>query len=185
MKNMILKSLLVTSLLSTGALAYDASSVNVMATGYKTAGKVAVPTTFDKVTLSVKKNDSFKKFISSASVKIDVMSINSKMKFRDNNITSTLFKLSGFSEITANVKSVKGNNKKGVLKVEINMNNVKKVVSMPYTVTANTLKAEASIDVLDFSMNKGFKAFAAKCKAFHANKTFSDVKVAFELPFTK
>lgn len=185
MKNIILKSLLVSSLLSTGAFAYDASSINVIATGYKTAGKIAVSTTFDKVTLSIKKNDNFTKFIKSAIVKIDVMSINSKMKFRDNNITSTLFKLSGFSEIQAKVMDVKGNDKKGTLKVEINMNNVKKVVSMPYTIDSNTVKASGTIDVLDFSMNKGFTAFAAKCKAFHANKTFTDVTIAFELPFTK
>ena len=101
MKNLILKSLLVGSLLASSAFGYEASSVKVNVMAYKTKAKSGVAITFDKVSLSIKKNTDFAKFITSAEVSIDVNSINSKMKFRDNNIKATLFKIANISEVKA------------------------------------------------------------------------------------
>jgi len=185
MKNLILKSLLVGSLLTSSAFAYEASSVKVNVMGYKTKAKSGVAVTFDKVKLSIKKNADFSKFINSAAVSIDINSLNSKMKFRDNNIKSTLFKIANISEINAKVLKVTGDDKKGTLDVEVSMNNVKKVIPMKYTVSSGTLKADGVLDVLDFAMSKSFAAFAAKCKGFHGGKSFSDVGLSFSLPFTK
>lgn len=183
MKNMILKSLLVSTILATSAFAYEASSVSVNWIGYKTQGKAGVPGTFDKVTLEAKKNDDFSKFLSSANVNIDPYSLNSKMKFRDTNITSTLFKLANIKDIKAKVAKVNGDIKAGSLDVEIAMNNTKKIIPMKYTVEAGVLKAVGTIELLDFAMGESFNAFAAKCKPFHAGKTWSEVTVSFDLAF--
>ena len=183
MKRIFLKSIITASLLAANALAYEASSVNVNWTGYKTQAKGPVGGTFDKVNLKIEKNDDFAKFLSSASVSIDPYSLNSKMPFRDNNITSTLFKVANVNEIKAMVKKVNGDNKAGTLDVEITMNNKSKVIPMEYKVEASTLKAQGKIEILDFAMNESFNAFATKCKPFHAGKTWSEVGVAFELPF--
>lgn len=181
----VTRSILISSLLSVGAFAYEASNVNVNWTGYKTEGKAAVSGTFDKVNLEIAKDDNFSKFLSSAKVSIDPYTINTKMKFRDNNISSTLFKIANVNEIKANVKKVMGDEAKGKLDVEINMNGVSKIVPMNYTVEASAIKAEGVIDILNFSMNESFAAFAAKCKPFHAGKTWSEVTVSFNLPFKK
>lgn len=183
MKKMILKSLLVGTLLSTSAFAYEASSVSVNWIGFKTQNKVGVPGTFNKVDFSISKNDDFAKFLTSANVTIDALSLDSKMKFRDNNIISTLFKLANVSQIKAKIVKVTGDDKMGSIDVEIDMNNTKKVIPMKYKVEDSVVKATGAIEILDFAMNESFAAFAAKCKAFHAGKTWSDTTVSFDIPF--
>ncbi len=185
MNKMILKSLLVSSLLSVSAFGYSASSIDVKWVGFKSKAKVGIPGTFNTVKLDIKSSDDFNAFLASAKVSIDTMSINSKMKFRDKNITSTLFKESNAKEITAMVKKVSGDMSKGTLDVEIVMNKTAKTIPMNYEVKGNKLIAKGSVDVLNFAMKNSFAAFAAKCRAFHANKTWSDVEISFELPFTK
>lgn len=180
-----IKLMLASSLLSMSAYAYDASKVDVIWTGYKTQAKAPVSGTFDKVGFEITKNDDFAKFLSSAKVSIDPYSINSKMKFRDNNISSTLFKVANITEIKAVAKNVSGDESKGKVDVEITMNNVSKVVAMDYMVEGTIIKAKGDINVLDFAMDKSLAAFAEKCKPFHAGKTWADVTVAFDLPFTK
>ena len=185
MKNMFLKSLLIGSLLSVNALAYEASEVIVKFVGYKSKAKTGVEGKFDKVKLEIQKNDEFKAFLTSSKVIIDSSSVNTKIKFRDKNISSTLFKSDNLKEIKAMIKKVNGDMKKGTLDVEIIMNKVSKTISMTYTNSNNILVAEGLIDVLDFAMNNSYAAFAAKCKPFHAGKSWSDVTISFELPYTK
>lgn len=185
MKNKILKSLLVSCLLSTGVYAYEASNINVNWIGFKTQNKVGVAGTFNKSVLTINQNADFSKFLTSAKVNIDISSLDSKMKFRDKNITSTLFKIAGITEIKANVVKVAGDDTKGVIDVEIDMNNVKKVIPMKYAVEAGVLKASGVVDVINHSMSESFNAFATKCKPFHAGKTWSEVSVSFDLPFKK
>ena len=177
--------LLLASTMITGLYAYDASEVNVNFIGYKIKTKVGVPGTFKKATLDITNNADFSKFLNSAKVTIDVNSLDTKMKMRDNNITSTLFKVVNVEEIKAKVVKVTGDDMKGIVDVEINMNNTKKVIPMKYTVVDNSLVAQGEIDVLDFAMEESLAAFAKKCKPFHAGKTWSEVTVSFTLPFNK
>ena len=185
MKNIIIKSLLIGSLLSVNTLAYEASSVKVKFVGYKSKAKTGVEGNFDKVKLEIQKNNDFMAFLTSSKVIIDSSSVNTKIKFRDKNINTTLFKPDSLKEIIAMIKKVNGDMKKGTLDVEIIMNKVSKTISMPYTNSNNTLMAQGTIDVLDFAMNNSYAAFAAKCKPFHAGKSWSDVAISFELPYTK
>jgi len=185
MKNLIVKSFLVGMLLNVSAFAYEATKVDVEWIGFKTNSKVGVTGTFNHVDLQIKSSANFNEFINSAKVKIDTSSLNSKMKFRDTNIISTLFNLSSTKEIIATVKKVNGSMKSGELEVEIVMNNNAKTILMKYDVKENNLIAKGSIDILDFSMHKSFNAFSAICKPFHEGKTWSEVSVSFDLFFTK
>ena len=182
---MLLKSLLITAMLSVCMFAYDAVKVDVKWTGFKTVAKKGVPGTFDTVNLSIQKNDDFHTFLRSAKVTIDTASLNSNSKVRDNNITSTLFAAAGAQKITAMVKESKGDMSMGILDVEITMNEVSNIVKMNYSVKNNTLTANGMIDVLNFSMKEGFTAFATKCATLHAGKSWTNVNISFELPFTK
>lgn len=185
MKNTVLKSFVLCSILSLSSYAYTASDLQVNAVGYKTAKKVGVPITFDKFEFSIKENKDFAKFMKSASINIDVYSLNSKMKYRDNNITSTLFKLTDIKEIKARVVKVKGSSDTGVFDVEISMNNVTKIVKMPYSLISGILEAKGRIDILDFALSESFAAFAKKCKGLHAGKSFSDVEISFNFNLKK
>jgi polyisoprenoid-binding protein YceI len=184
MKKIIGKLLLASTMISS-VYAYDASNVEVNFTGFKLQNKVAVPGTFSKTTLDIKNNTDFIKFLSSANVTIDVESIDTKMKMRNNNIKSTLFKVANIKEINAKVVKVMGDDMKGTVDIEIDMNNTKKIIPMTYMTKDGVLTAKGAIDVLDFAMNESFAAFAAKCKPFHANKTWSNVDISFNLTYTK
>lgn len=100
----MLKKILLSSILSLGLVstlnAYEVNGdLGVKWTGHKNKVKVGVPGTFKNIKLSIEKNDDLVKFLQSANVTIDAMSLDSKMPFRDNNITSTLFALTSAKEI--------------------------------------------------------------------------------------
>lgn len=185
MKNITLKIVFICLFFSISAYAYEASDVNIKWTGFKTELKKGVPGTFDKINLDINSNDDFKKFLQSAKVYIDTESLNSNVKTRDNNIISTLFHLEGAKMIYVTVNKVNGDMSSGKLLLEIIMNKVSQVVSMDYKVKEQKVIANGTIDILDFSMNDSFKAFATKCSKLHAGKTWTQVDIYFELPFTK
>ena len=177
--------LFLASAIMTSVYAYEASEVNVGFIGYKMQTKVGVPGVFDQAKLDIKSDVDFTKFLTSANVTIDISTLNTKMRMRDNNITSTLFKVANIKEIKAKVVKVTGDEMKGTVDVEIDMNNTKKVIPMTYVSKDGVLTAEGAIDVIDFTMTESLAAFAKKCKPFHAGKTWSEVSVSFTLPFKK
>ena len=181
----IIGNLLLASTMISSVYAYDASKIEVGFTGYKMKIKVPVPGTFTKTTLDIKKNADFEKFLTSANVTIDVDSIDTKMKMRNNNIKSTLFKVANIKEINAKVVKVMGDDMQGTVDIEIDMNNTKKIIPMMYITKDDVLTAKGAIDILDFAMNESFAAFAKKCKPFHAGMTWTNVDISFNLTYTK
>lgn len=181
-----MKKILVSSLLSVGLLtslsAYELNGdLGVKWTGFKTAGKVGVPGTFKKIDLSIEKNDNLSAFLKSAKVTIDALSLDSKLPFRDKNITSTVFSLASAKTIKGTISSVDEAKKSLVL--DLTMNEVTKPVNMTYEVADGKIVAKGSIEILDFALKDSFAAFAKKCGALHAGKSYSDVAIEFTLPF--
>ncbi len=183
MKKILLTAVLAFALF-TNLNAYDLDGdLGLKWTGFKSANKVGVAGTFKKVTLEMKKAAKLADFLKSSKVEIDTSSVNTKMGFRDKNITSTLFKLASSKLIKGSISSVKGDDKKGSLSLTLTMNEVTKEVPMTYEVSANKIIVKGSVEILDFALSESFAAFAKKCKAFHQNKTYSDVAVEFTIPF--
>ena len=65
----------------------------------------------------------------------------------------------------------------------VTMNGQTKTVVMSYSVTDGKLQAEGTLDIMDFSASEAFKKFAALCtNAWHKGKSWSDVKIEFNVP---
>lgn len=181
-----MKKVLVSSILSLGLLtslnAYELNGdLGVKWVGFKTAKKVGVPGSFKKIDLKIEKNDNFADFLKSAKVTIDALSLDSKLPFRDKNITSTVFSLASAKTIKGSISSV--DEAKKTLVLDVTMNDVTKPVTMTYTNEGGKVVAKGNLEILDFALKDSFAAFAKKCGAFHAGKTFSDVDVEFTIPY--
>ncbi len=181
MKKIILSSILALGLVSS-LNAYELNGdLGVKWTGFKTAKKVGVSGTFKDIKLSITKTDKLADFLKSAKVEIDAMKIDSKLPFRDKNITSTLFSLASAKTVTGSISNV--DESKKTLVLDVTMNSITKQVPMTYTLEAGKIIAKGTLEILDFDMKSSFDAFAKKCGGFHAGKTFSDVDVEFTLPY--
>lgn len=182
----MLKKILLSSVLSLGLVsslnAYELNGdLDVKWTGYKNKVKVGVPGTFKSIKLSIDKNDDLVKFLQSANVTIDAMSLDSKMPFRDNNITSTLFGLASAKEIKGSIASV--DVAKNELVLKITMNGIEKDIPMKFEKTASEINAKGTLEILDFGLKDSFAAFAKKCGPLHQMTSYSDVTIEFTLPY--
>lgn len=65
--------------------------------------------------------------------------------------------------------------------LEVTLNDVTKVVEMPYTVTDGVLTAKGSTDVVEYNGSEAFEKFAALCTAFHYGKSWSDIELMFSV----
>ncbi len=183
--NKIVKLSLASLLLASFANAYSVNGdLGVTFTGYKTAAKKGVDGTFKKMDFKHAENKNFADFLKSLTVDIDPLSLDTKMKMRNDNV-SIIFKNANVANIVAKVVEAKGDDKAGTLEVEITMNKVSKKVPFSYKVEKDALMAEGKIDVLEFALEKSFGDFAKKCKGFHAGKTFTEVGLKFSVPFKK
>jgi len=182
----MLKKVLLSSVLSLGLIsslnAYEVNGdLGVKWVGYKNKVKVGVPGTFKEVTLSIEKNDDLSEFLKSANVSINTLSLDSKLPFRDKNITSTLFSLVSAKEIKGSIASVDVEKNELVLKVT--MNQIEKDVLMKFEKSDSTIMAKGKIEILDFDLKDSFLAFAKKCGALHQMTSYSDVDIEFTLPY--
>lgn len=181
-----MKKILLSSVLALGlcinANAYELNGdLGVKWTGFKTEKKAPVSGTFKDIKLSITSNEDLSTFLKSAKVEIQALSIDSKMPFRDKNITSTLFSLSSSKLIKAEVKDVDTKNSK--LTMNLTMNEVTKEVTMDYKTENGNITAIGNIEIFDYALKDSFLAFAKKCAAFHQNKTFTDVSLSFTIPY--
>ncbi len=181
MKKIVLSSILALGLVSS-LNAYELNgNLDVKYTGFKTAKKVGVSGTFKSIKLDIKKSDKLADFLKSAKVEIDTATVDTKLPFRDKNITSTIFSLASAKTVTGTISSV--DEAKKTLNLDVTMNGVKKTIPMTYTADDGKIVAKGKLEILDFNLKSSFDAFAKKCGSFHAGKTFSDVDVEFTLPY--
>ncbi|AXH08951.1 hypothetical protein CP960_04640 [Malaciobacter halophilus] len=169
---------------SIGLNAYELNgNLKVGWTGYKTEEKIGVSGTFKKIDLQIKKSEDFVKFLKSAKVKIDSLSLESGLEVRNKSMINTLFSLKSSQKVVASIKEV--NLEKNIILLDLEMNKVLKQVPMKYHVEDKKVIATGVIDILDYSMSESFSKFAKECFDLHKGKTFSEVTISFELPFKK
>ncbi len=181
MRKLVLSSILALGLISS-LNAYELNGdLGVKWTGFKTAKKVGVSGTFKDMKIAIGKSDSLSDFLKSAKVEIDALKIDSKLPFRDKNITSTIFSLASAKNIKGAISQVDETKKE--LTLDVTMNEVTKAVPMKYEIQNGKIVAKGSLEILDYGLKSSFEAFALKCKGFHAGKTFSDVDLEITLPF--
>jgi hypothetical protein len=150
--------------------------IQVQWTAFKTPLKVGVSGSFDEVVLSTKKAQSLKELLTNSSAKIKTRSANTKNNSRDATLNEFFFKPFG-QTIEAKVVDVELSRK--LVKVELIIAGVKRVIPLRYTLTNDLLEAKGIIDIMDFEGKTALDSIHKTCYDLHAGKTWSDVQIAF------
>ena len=154
---------------------------------YKTASKIGVSGTFDKVDYKAvaKEGKNFREILVGSSVSIDTSSVNSKNTGRDVKLVKFFFEQMNSNTITAKItdikadKKLKGKPRTGVVTLNVTMNGVTKSVPMKYSFADSVFSAKGTIDIFDFSASKALSSINKACFDLHKGKTWNDVTIAF------
>ena len=153
-------------------------------TAFKTPLKKGVSGTFSKVITNKFATGSINDILIGSKASIFTTSINSNNAPRDKKLWENFFALMSGEHIDSKVISLTGDNKKGLVTVNITMNKISKNIPMMYTVVDNKIVAKGVIDLFDFTMQKSLTAINTACFDLHQGKTWSDVNIAFTLPIS-
>jgi polyisoprenoid-binding protein YceI len=173
----------------TGCILSQQGDVKVSWKAYKTPSKIEVSGIFNDViyTAVKKEGKNFKEILVGSSVVIKTVSVNSKNKERDTKLVNAFFGLLSGKTITAKIvdmtsnKRVKREPRTGTITLEVTMNGVTKNVPMTYSYDKGLMKSEGFIDIFDFAGSKALASLNKACFDKHQGKTWSDVKVGFEM----
>ena len=161
-------------------------------TAYKYTEKAAVGGTFNTFTLSpAKASSSFSGAIQGLSIEIDASSVESFNPGRNTTIAEKYFSLfAPKSTIKGNVISAKGDEKKGSIDINIDMNGVQKPYTFSYEEKEGSLIASSVMDMMDFQLQKPFESIHTACKVLHTGadgvaKTWTEVALRVVVTYEK
>ncbi|MDG2306037.1 MAG: YceI family protein [Candidatus Binatia bacterium] len=157
--------------------------VKVEWTAFKLTEKLGVTGTFNTTTLSgPTEAASLVDLAKGLSMEIDGTSIESDNPGRNATISQFFFQeFASSPNITGKVESVDGDDSKGTLKIAVTMNGATKAVPFAYTISKDHgVEATATIDMMDFAMQKPFDSLHRACEEQHTgedgvSKTWTDV----------
>lgn len=175
----------------TYSVASDA--VKVEWTAFKLTEKVGVTGTFNTTTQAgPTEADSLVALAKGLSMKIDGASVESNNPGRNATISQFFFQqFSPPAEITGKVESVEGDDSKGTLNIAVTMNGTTKTVPFAYTISKDhAVEATATIDMMDFAMQKPFDTLHQACEEQHTgedgvSKTWTDVDLKLSGKFAE
>lgn len=160
----------------------QAKDVEIKWEAYKTPQKAGVWFAFQNFKINgAKKAKSLKELLVSQNISImaaDAKNISSGDAGRDSNIANFFFKsFAPKTPLKGTVKEVTDSR----IDLEIEMNGVKKIVPLSYTLDKNTLTAKGYLDVLDFKLQGALDSLNKVCGGLHEGKTWTDVQLAITL----
>jgi polyisoprenoid-binding protein YceI len=166
--------------------------VKVQWTAFKFTSKQGVSGTFNTMKLSgPMEADTLTSLAEGLSMEIDGKSIESNNPGRNATISEFFFQTFAPSpNITGRVESVEGDDSKGTLKIAITMNGTTRSVPFAYTISdGNAVEAAASIDMLDFALQKSYDSIHLACEEQHTgedgiSKTWTEVDLKLTGTFT-
>lgn len=170
-------ALVLSSTLFASDCKYNAHSSSLTWTAFKTPAKVGVKGTFNDIKFNSTTADSLEKLLNSSSVKITTANVNSNNEGRDAKLVNNFFNVQGVSNISAKVLSIS----EKTAKVEITMNNVKKVIPMNIVYFENVIKLKGAIDLAEFKMLPSLESITKACYELHQGKTWQDVELEFTI----
>lgn len=161
-------------------------------TAYKYTEKAAVGGTFNTFTLSeTKAASSLADAMKGLSIEIDAASVESNNPARNTTIAEKYFALfAPQSIIKGNVLSVQGDDKKGSIDINIDMNGVQKPYTFSYEEKEGNLVASSVMDMMDFQLQKPFDSIHTACKTLHTGadgvaKTWTEVALRVVVTYEK
>lgn len=148
---------------------------------YKTLAKLGVNGKFDVIDMYSHNDKSIESLLSSTSLKIDTLSVNSNNKDRDKTLIKSFFKVQNVDTIDAKVLSVDKDN----VEVEITLNKVTKTIPMKLVNNSKNIELKGVIDLADFDMLKSLSSINKACYDLHKGKTWQDVAISFKADIAK
>jgi len=180
MKKLLLLLMIVTAIFA-GECKYEATSLAVNWTAYKTPLKIGVGGTFDNVKVNTTASATTQALVNSSSVIIDTSKINSKNPSRDAKLVKFFFDVQNVKRIQAKVLSSDDK----IVKVAVTMNNITKTVPMQIIYTDSAIEAKGNIDLADFHMLPSLSSLTKACFVKHQGKTWQDVEITFNIKTKK
>lgn len=186
MKKIALSLFLAFGLAQASCTFMQPTDVDVTFKAFKTPLKLGVGGHFSEVNYnsSVKSATDLNTLVAGSTVTIEVASVDSNNKGRDEKLLNDFFKQMAGPDIKAKIISLvkdKDARKTGVATVSVSMNGVTRNVPMKYSFSNGKLSAEGVIDLLDFNASKALKAINTACYDLHEGKTWSDVNIGFSM----
>ncbi|MGB5966142.1 MAG: YceI family protein [Sulfurimonadaceae bacterium] len=186
MKKIALSLILVFGLAQASCTFSQPSNVDVTWESFKTPQKIGVGGHFSTVnfkTVTTEATD-LNTLLAGSSVNIDVASVDSKNRGRDEKLLNEFFKRMAGPDIKAVIVSLKKDKdarKSGSLTLSVTMNGVTRDVPMKYSFSDGKLSANGVIDIIDFKAKQALKSINTACYALHQGKTWSDVNIGFTM----
>lgn len=177
MKKIIIAAFLIAST-GLAECTYESNTAKVVWKAFKTYEKVGVGGSFDRANFTAQKSSSAEALLTSSTIAIDAMSVNSGNAGRDATLVSSFFKTQNIHTIAAKIISAKDSK----AMTAITMNKVTKIIPMAYSVQEGKIVGKGVIDLADFTMMPSLQSINKTCFDLHAGKTWQDVEIGFEIP---
>ena len=184
MKNTILKSALTLLILGVSLQAaecYNAKTIDVTWTSYKTMAKIGVGGNFSDTALEglTKNAPTAQAMLKDAKVTLSLKKLDAHNPTKNSNIAEFFVSNLSSEAIRASIVSI--DKKKLIIAITLN----KKTLNIPmnYIQNASHIKAEGFIDALDFDLVPALRTLNKNVSG-HKNKGWNDISIAFDIPFT-
>ena len=171
---------------------YTIQSVQPEWTAYKFSDKTPVSGSFNRVLLSSKKTaPTIADALKGLSLKIDTSSVESNNAARDKTIAKEFFaRFQSKSTIHSTILAANGDEKKGTLLIQLDMNNTQKAYTFTYQKEDSSITANAVMDMMDFDLQQPLAAIHSACTELHMGsdgiaKTWSEVALRAVIQFDK
>lgn len=168
--------------------AFDQTASTLEWTAYKFTDKTPVKGSFNTIQFDgLNTAENAEDLIKSLSFTIETASVETQNEERNGKIAKLFFGTIGTAQITGKVKSLGTD---GKATVSITMNNITKDVKGDYTLDGEAFSFTSSIDVLDWSADKGIQELNTACKDLHkgtdgVSKLWSEVGLSFTTTLVK
>lgn len=146
---------------------------------FKTAEKVGVKGSFDKVALTDVNADAptLAEALEGANFEVETATVNTNDAGRDSKLKDYFFQ-----KMNGNITGTFGAFKDGKVLVSLTMNGITKEKEFAFEADEDSIELKGSIDIIaDFSANTAFQSLHEICKDLHEGKTWTDVEIEVEI----
>lgn len=163
------------------SLVVKKEDIEVSWVAFKTPSKIGVTGYFRDIGVE---NDlvgtSLENLFSSINFNIDSESVDLNDALKNTNMKEAFFRLMSNQYMFGSFDYLSDNN----VNLNVNMNNVERIVPMDLTLTEKEIIGHGIIDVYDFALGDSLLGINTRCYDYHAGKTWSDVEIKFNVKYS-
>jgi len=163
-----------------GSCTYNADTARISWKAFKTYEKIGVSGTFDRVTFTPHTGTSLENLLVGSKVTITTDSVNTTNSGRDATLIKSFFNVQKLDTLNAVIVGVE--NSKAI--TQITLNRITKTIPLTYAVQEGKMIAKGTIDLGDFHLLPSLYSLTNTCYDLHGGKTWQDVEIGFEIPFS-